>query len=91
MFSRQKQVMDSFVRVRAFLDAHPTTGALSYTSARETLDDVMQRLRAYAGEQVSGRMPSRAEVRRQADLIALLRDRHMRPIVTIACAQIEPG
>jgi hypothetical protein len=91
MYARQKQVMDSLVRVRSFLDAHPASGALSYDSAREMLDDVMQRLRAFAGEQVSGRMLSRAEVRRKADLIALLLDRHMRPIVTIARAQIEPG
>jgi hypothetical protein len=72
MYARQKQVMDSLVRVRAFLDAHPASGALSYDGAREMLDDVMQRLRAFAGEQVSGRMLSRAEVRRKADLIALL-------------------
>jgi hypothetical protein len=27
MNTRQKQVMDSLVRVRAFLDAHPASGA----------------------------------------------------------------
>ena len=46
MYRNQKQVMDSFVRVRSFLDAYPTTGALTYASAREMLDDVVQRLRA---------------------------------------------
>ena len=43
MNRKQKQVMDSLVRVRAFLDAYPMTGSLSATSAREMLDDVVQR------------------------------------------------
>ena len=29
MYRRQKQVMDSFVRVRSFLDANPASGALA--------------------------------------------------------------
>ncbi len=91
MNRKQKQVMDSFVRVRAFHDAYPMTGALSSASAREMLDDVVQRLRAYAGAQHSGRDLSRMELRRQEDQIALLLDGYIRPIVTIARAQIEPG
>ena len=90
MNRQQKQVMDSLVRVRSFLDAHPTTGTLSYASAREMLEDVVQRTREYAGAQLSGRELSRAEVRRQADQISLILDRHMRPIVTIARSQIAP-
>ena len=91
MNKTQKQVMDSYIRVRAFLDAHPATGRLTYASSREMLDDVIRRLRAYAGAQLSGRELSRAEVRRQADQVALLLDHHMRPIVTIARSQIEPN
>lgn len=90
MYTRQQQVLESFVRVRAFLDAHPATGPLGYADARATLDDALPRIRAYAGVQVSGRALSSAELRRQAQLITRLRDRHMRPIVTIARAQIEP-
>ena len=90
MNTRQKQVMDSLVRVRAFLDAHPASGALSYANAREMLDEVMQRLRGNAGAQISGRELGRGEVRRQRDQIALILDRHMRPIVTIARSQIRP-
>ena len=78
MNRQQKQVMDSLVRVRAFLDAHPATGTLSYASAHEMLEDVVQRTRGCAGAQVSGRDLSRAEVRRQADQIALPFDRHVR-------------
>ncbi len=90
MDKRQKQVMDSLVRVQAFLDAHPATGTLTYTHAREMLDGVVDRLRSYAGAQLSGRSQSRAELRRQRDQIALLVAQHIRPIVTIARAQIEP-
>lgn len=87
---RQKQVMDSLLRVRAFVDAYPASGRLTYATAREMLDDVVQKLRAYAGAQITGRELSRAELRRQADQIAALYDQHMRPIVTIARSQIEP-
>ena len=90
MNKQQKQVMDSYIRVRSFLEAYPATGRLSYASAREMLDDVIRRLRGYAGAQISGRELSSAELRRQADQIALLFDHHMRPIVTIARSQIEP-
>ena len=83
--------MDSLVRVRAFLDAYPVTGTLSAASAREMLDDVVQRLRAYAGAQHSGRDMSRMELRRQEDQTALLLDKYIRPIVTIARAQQTPG
>ena len=87
---KQKQTMDSLWRVRSFLEAYPATGRLTYASAREMLDSVMQQLRAYAGAQITGRELSRAEQRRQADQLALLLDQHMRPLVTIARAQIAP-
>jgi len=90
MIAKQKQTLESFVRVRAFLEAHPVAGPLSYTGARETLDEVVLRLREYAGAQITGRQLSRAELRRQAQLIKQLFDRHIRPIVAIARAQIEP-
>ena len=85
---RQKQVMDSYVRVQAFLDAHPTTGTLTYANAREMLDDVQQRVRAYAGAQFEGRDGSRIALRRQEDWVSQLLEDFMRPIVTIARAQI---
>ena len=91
METRQRRVMDSFVRVRAFLGEHPAKGALAYASAQEMLDDVLARLRTFASAQYRGRELSRAETRRQVDQVALLFDHHIRPIVTIARAQIEPG
>jgi len=91
MESKQKQVIDSFVRVQSFLDAHPTAGPLSYVDARTTLDDVIQQLDQYAGVQVLGQEQSRAEARRQDDQIEAIYALHMRPIVAIARAQLETG
>lgn len=90
MIAKQKQMLESFVRVRAFVEAHPVAGPLSYGGAPETLDEVVPRLREYAGAQITGRELSRAELRLQEQLAQKLIDRHMRPIVAIARAQIEP-
>lgn len=90
MFATQKQVIESFVRVRAFLEAHPVTGELTYRGVQETLDEVIDRFWVHAGTQISGQALARAELRRRERLITRLRDRHMRPIVTIARAQVEP-
>jgi len=88
MNARQNQVMDSFVRVQAFLDAHPATGTLTYGNARQTLDEVLERVRAFAGAQYEGRDGSRMALRRQEDWISQIVRDFMRPIVTIARAQI---
>ena len=85
---RQKQVTDSYVRVQAFLDAHPAKGTLTYANAREMLDDVLERVRAYAGAQYEGRDGSRIALRKQEDWVSQLVEDFMRPIVTVARAQI---
>lgn len=90
METRQRQVMDAYVRVRQFLDEHPAKGALTYASAQGMLDDVIGRLRGFASAQYRGRELSRAEVRRREEQEQVLLDQHIRPIVTIARAQIEP-
>lgn len=91
MYAKQKQVLESFVRVRTFLEDHPATGWLTYRGARETLLEVLQRAFAHAGTQLSGSALHRGESRHQRQLMLRMRDRHMRPIVTIARAQIEPN
>ncbi len=87
----QKQLIESFVRVSSFLEAHPVGGPLSYAGARETLDDVVRRLREHAGAQLTGRNLSRNEVQRQRQMVRDLFDRHMRPIVAIAQSQVDTG
>lgn len=91
MKQMQKQVIESFVRVRAFVQAHPVSGPLSYAGAVATLDDAIRRIREHAGAQVSGRELGRGEVRRQREQVQQLFDRHMRPIVAVALAQVGPG
>jgi hypothetical protein len=90
MIVQQKQNLEAFVRVLAFLEEHPVESPLGYTGPRETLDEAVRRLREYAGAQVTGRQLSRGELRRQRQRIKQLFDRHIRPIVTAARAQIEP-
>lgn len=89
MEKRQQQVVESFQRVRAFTEEHPAKGTLSYTSSVAMLDDVLEKVRSLASMEYRGREVSRAETRRQADQLRVLVDEHIRPIVTIARAQIE--
>lgn len=90
METRQRQVLESFLRVRTFVIEHPATGVLTYASARATLDDVVEKVRELASREYRGREMSRAEVQRQKEQVAVVLDHHIRPIVTIARAQIEP-
>jgi hypothetical protein len=90
MFSRQTQVQESLERVRALIEAYPATDQPGFETAKAALEEALTRLREYASVQISGRDLGRAELRRRDQLVTRLRDRHMRPIVTIARAQIEP-
>ena len=87
MIARQKQLLETFVRVQAFAAAHPVTGPLSYGTAPETLGEVVPRIREHASMQLTGRARSRAERHVQAKLVKQLLVRHMRPIAAIARAQ----
>ena len=91
MYATQKQVIDSLVRVRAFVEAHPVTAPARYAPASETLDEVLRLVLDHAGTQVWGPALARAELRRQEQLIQRLMDQHMRPMVTTARAQIDPA
>jgi hypothetical protein len=90
MISNQKQNLEMFVRVGVFMEQHPVPGPLTYTGPRETLADVVRRLREYSGAQVAGRALGQAETRLQHQLIEGIVERHMRPLVAIARTQIEP-
>jgi hypothetical protein len=91
MNSQQELVMDSCARVRAFVQVNPATGHPGFEQAKAAFDEAMGRLRGYASLRISGRELGRAELRRRDQLIERLRLRHMRAIVTIARAQIEPN
>ncbi len=91
MLKEQTKVIESCAQVLVFADEHLPSGPPEYASARAMLEDAMQKAREYASVQLSGPALSRAELRRQQQLIRRLTDRFMRPIVTIARSQAEPG
>lgn len=91
MNAQQQQVLLSFVRVRVFLDERPMSGSIDSRHARAMLDDAMRRVREHVTTQESARALGRAASRRQQELVRRIRDEHMRPMVTIARAQTEPG
>lgn len=91
MYAKHEKVLDSFGRVLAFLGTNPAPPPATYAGPAETLDEAVRQLRSYAGDQLFGRDLSAGELRRQQQLMKRIVDRHMRPIVTIARAQIEPN
>lgn len=91
MNAKQEQVLGSFVRVRSFLDATPLTGMIDAARAREMLDDALQRAREHVATQEAAPASGRAALRRQQDIVERIKDEHMRPMVTIARSQMEPG
>jgi len=93
MQARQKQLIESYQRVEAFLQANPAPAPASYGGPKEVLDDVVAQLSNHSSEQVLGGRLSQAERRRQESLCAKLREHHLRPIVAIAKAEMAdlPG
>jgi hypothetical protein len=91
VYAKQKQVIESFVRVLGFLRANPANPPATYAGPGEVLEESVRQLRSFAGDQLYGRQFSAAELRRQEQVMQRIADRHMRPIVTIARAQIEVG
>lgn len=90
MHKKQKQTIEAFSRVRVFAEANPATGQPGFEPAKAALEEALSRLREFAGAELLGRDLSRAELRRRDQLVERLRSRHMRRIVAIAHAQIEP-
>jgi hypothetical protein len=86
-----KQKLEALARSCAFVEANPVTAQPEFEEANKALDDSLARLRTYSSVQLSGTDLGRAQARRRDQLVERVRDRHMRKIVTIARAQIEPG
>jgi hypothetical protein len=93
MLAKQKQLIESYQRVQAFLQANPAPAPVSYGGPKEELDDVVAQLSGHSTEQVVGTRLSAAERSRQQSLCNKLRDHHLRPIVAIARATMAdlPG
>jgi hypothetical protein len=93
MLAKQKQLIESYQRVQAFLQAHPAPTPINYAGPKALLDDVVSQLSGHSSEQLVGQRLSAAERRRQQSLCSKLREHHLRPIVTIARATMAdlPG
>jgi hypothetical protein len=93
MQARQKQLIESYQRVQAFLEANPAPAPASYGGPLDMLQSVVAELSDHSSEQIVGGRLSQAELRRQQSLCAKLRDHHLRPIVAIAKAEMRdlPG
>jgi len=93
MQARQKQLIESYQRVQAFLEQNPAPAPDSYGGPLEMLQSVVSELSGHSSEQVLGGRLSQAELRRQQALCTKLRDHHLRPIVAIAKAEMKelPG
>jgi len=93
MLAKQKQLIESYQRVQAFLQANPAPAPASYGGPKDELDDVVAQLSGHSSEQVVGQRLSAAERRRQQSLCSKLREHHLRPIVAIARATMAdwPG
>ena len=93
MQGSQKQLIEAYQRVQAFLGANPAPDPASYAEPKRVLDEVVAELMDHSSAQVSGQQSSQAEKRRQDAAMRTLRDRHMRPIVRVArfAIQLDPG
>jgi hypothetical protein len=93
MQARQQKLIESYQRIKTFLDEHTSAETPGFPAAVAAFTAVFTKLSQHSSAQVVGRQMSRAERRRLASLLRKLRDFHMKPIVTIAKTEIEtqPG
>jgi hypothetical protein len=90
MKKQQEHVVESFIRIRAFVRALPAPHDPAVAFATEALDRALAQLRDAAARQERGPTEIRASFARQQDLMGVLRDEHIRPLVTTARSMIAP-
>lgn len=90
MKKQQQHVVESFARIRSFVRALPAPDEPALAFATESLDRALARLRDVAKRQELGPIEIRSSFARQQDLMATLRDEHIRPLVAIARSKIAP-
>jgi hypothetical protein len=93
MEAKQKQLIESYRRVQAFLTRNPAPAPATYAEPKEVLDAVVAELTGHSSAQAVGRRLSQAEFVRQNTLMTTLRNKHLKPIVAIARATMTglPG
>jgi hypothetical protein len=93
MLARQRQAIEAYQRVQAFLNDHPPPESPGYAKQKRSFDVVVARLVNHAANQVTGRRMRHAEVARQVAVRRTLREEHLSPIAQIARATLAhaPG
>ena len=86
MEGRQKQLIESYQRALAFLNAYPAPAPVSYSEPKAILEDVVARLTGHSSNQETGHRMSRQELKQLDALMRKLREHHLRPIAAIAKA-----
>jgi hypothetical protein len=91
--AKERQVIESYRRVLAFLEANPAPEPATYAGQRDVLKDVIARITDHSSAQVFGTQLVRAEKKKQTALLQTLYEKHMRPIVAIGKAEMAdtPG
>ena len=87
MQARQQKLIESYQRVKVFLEANPASGTPGFAEAKAGLDAVVAQLTDHSTAQVSGRLLTKAERQRVTALMKRLKEQHMRPIASIAKAE----
>ena len=93
MDAKQKRAIEMFARVDSYITGHPAPVGTSFDPAAQNLSDVVARLGGGAAGQSQGKRQTQATGRKLEAQVRSLRGNHLRPIVTIAKANVEghPG
>ncbi|HJQ18744.1 MAG TPA: hypothetical protein VJ867_00250 [Gemmatimonadaceae bacterium] len=93
MNNRQKQTVEAFRRVSAFIAAHPLPSPQTYGEPVALLEDVVEQLTSHSNLQETSKRLRKAQTQNLQTAKAALRDLSLRPISQIARAALRgsPG
>jgi hypothetical protein len=90
MQAAQATTLNTLTRVQRFLDDNgPALGDINASGYRKILDDVVEKLGAHAAHQTTTKRAAAAEAAKERVLRNALKLNHMRPIATVAAAQLR--
>jgi len=82
--------LNTLTRVQRFLDINgPSLGDINASGYRKILDDVVDKLSGHAADQTTTKRAASAEAAKERVLRNALKLNHMRPIATVANAQLR--
>ncbi len=90
MKSSHAATLNTLTRVQRFLDLNGSSlGDINASGYRKILDDVVGKLSAHAADQTTTKRAAAAEAAKERVLRNALKLNHMRPIATVASAQLR--